>query len=141
MTPLSDQVRAMHSSLKALLDDCANFGRYVENSLYHIDVERAAETLASIDLDQIIAAMEGNARRPYPELPSDEESKELLLRAERLWDDLQGNNIGGFSGINRPFFIFHELRRAIEDFGRRDLGLSWSKNDLDAALRQQEQKP
>jgi hypothetical protein len=73
------------------------------------------------------------SERPYPELLSAEEQKALLERAEHLWADLQSNNLGGFSGINRPFFILHEFRRVIEEFGHRDTGLSWSRDDLDAA--------
>lgn len=71
-------------------------------------------------------------RRPYPELLDGEEGKSLLARAERLWTDLQNNNLGGFAGINRPFFIVAEFRRVIEDFGHRDTGLNWSKDALDA---------
>lgn len=70
--------------------------------------------------------------RPPPELLSTEESKELLTKAEGLWRDLQENNLGGFSGINRPFYILHAFRSVIEQFGHRDTGLTWSKNDLDA---------
>lgn len=75
--------------------------------------------------------------RPYPELLSATEGKELLGLAEELWSDLQRNNLGGYSGINRPFYILNEFRRVIEQFGRRDVGLHWSKNDLDAALAAQ----
>lgn len=73
-----------------------------------------------------------SAQRPYPELLDNEENRSLLTAAEHLWSDLQGNNLGGFSGINRPFYILHEFRRVIETFGHRDTGLQWSKNDLDA---------
>lgn len=73
-------------------------------------------------------------RRPYPDLLSADEQKAILADAEQLWSDLQANNLGGFSGINRPFYIVTEFKRAIEEFGRRDIGLSWSKNDLDADL-------
>lgn len=70
--------------------------------------------------------------RPYPNLLSREEAHELLTYAECLWHDLQGNNLGGFSGINRPFYILHEFERVIEKFGRRDVGLHWSQDQLDA---------
>ena len=73
--------------------------------------------------------------RPYPDLLSDDEAKALLKAAEMLWSDLQENNLGGFSGINRPFYILHEFRRVIEGFGKRDVGLNWSKDQLDAAKR------
>ncbi len=71
--------------------------------------------------------------RPYPDLLSEEESKELLSRAEDLWRDLQTNNLGGFSGINRPFWILFQFKQVIEEFGGRDVGLGWSKYQLDAA--------
>lgn len=72
------------------------------------------------------------ATNPYPELLSKEEAKALLAKAENLWADLQANNIGGYSGINRPFWILNHFKEVIEEFGRRDVGLSWSKNALDA---------
>lgn len=40
----------------------------------------------------------------------------LLQRAEQLWKDLQEDNLGGFSGINRPFWIvqaFKEVEAAV----------------------------
>lgn len=70
--------------------------------------------------------------RPYPELLDDDESRALLKLAEDLWADLQTNNLGGFSGINRPFWILAQFKHAIEEFGHRDVGLKWSKNQLDA---------
>lgn len=78
--------------------------------------------------------------RPYPDLLSTEEEKALLTRAEQLWEDLQANNLGGFSGCNRPFWIVAEFKSVIEEFGRRDVGQRWSKNDLDAALATQTNK-
>lgn len=75
------------------------------------------------------------AARPYPNLLSAEEQKDILSRAERLWAELEANNLGGFSGCNRPFWIMFEFKNVIEAFGRRDVGLSWSKDDLDAAAR------
>lgn len=70
--------------------------------------------------------------RPYPNLLTADEAKALLSRAEELWKDLQKNNLGGFSGINRPFWVLHEFKSIIEEFGCRDVGLRWSKDDLDA---------
>lgn len=72
--------------------------------------------------------------RPYPELLSNDEQREMLTLAEQLWSDLQDNNLGGFSGCNRPFYILHEFHRVIEQYGHRDTGLHWSKDQLDAAL-------
>lgn len=71
--------------------------------------------------------------RPYPNLLSADEAKALLTRAEQLWADLEKNNLGGFSGINRPFYILHEFRSVIEEFGSRDVGLHWSKDQLETA--------
>lgn len=68
--------------------------------------------------------------RPYPELLTDQEQKELLKFAEDLWHDLQGNQIGGFSGHNRPFYIKAAFKDMIEKYGHRDVGLHWSPNDL-----------
>lgn len=61
-----------------------------------------------------------------PDELSKDESAALLKKAEELWKDLQNNNLGGYSGINRPFFIVSEFKEAIEQFGRRDVGLTWS---------------
>jgi hypothetical protein len=70
--------------------------------------------------------------RERPELFSESERKDILADAEALWRDLQGNNLGGFSGGNRPFYILHAFKTVIEKYGKRDVGLTWSKNDLDA---------
>jgi hypothetical protein len=71
--------------------------------------------------------------RPYPRLLSDDEKRSLLQKAENLWEALEENKPGGFSGINRPFFILHEFKEVIEQFGGRDVGLTWSVNDLQKA--------
>lgn len=76
------------------------------------------------------------AAREYPELLTPDEAKEILREAENLWRDLQQNNLGGFSNGNRPFYILHAFKTVIEKYGRRDVGLTWSKNDLDAALKE-----
>lgn len=73
--------------------------------------------------------------RPLPDLLSDTERKQLLADAEALWRRLEANDLGGFSGINRPFYILHAFKEAIEKYGRRDVGLTWSKNELDGALQ------
>lgn len=64
--------------------------------------------------------------RPCPDLLTPDEEKALLKRAEQLWSDLQENRLGGFSGPNRPFWILAEFQSAIEAFGHRDLGRTWS---------------
>lgn len=79
-------------------------------------------------------------KREYPELLNAEERAQILRDAENLWKDLQQNDLGGFSGVNRPFYILHEFKRIIEKYGRRDVGLTWSKNELDAALNEHQEK-
>lgn len=71
-------------------------------------------------------------KRPYPDLLSKEETKRLLTIAEGLFDDLMENNIGGYSGINRPFWILSHFKQVIEEFGRRDVGQNWSLNALES---------
>jgi hypothetical protein len=71
-------------------------------------------------------------RRTPPALLTTEEGQELLTDAETLWRDLQQNNLGGFSGANRPFYILWQFRRVIEKYGNRDVGLTWSQDELDA---------
>lgn len=72
--------------------------------------------------------------RKAPELFTEDERASILKQAESLWSDLQSNDLGGYSGINRPFYILHEFKRVIEKYGHRDVGLNWSKNDLDALV-------
>jgi len=72
------------------------------------------------------------SEREPPELLSEQERKEILADAERLWRDLQSNKLGGYSDGNRPFYILHEFKAVIEKYGKRDVGSTWSKNDLDA---------
>jgi hypothetical protein len=38
-----------------------------------------------------------------------------IKRAEILWDELQHNELGGYSGINRPFWIGEQLKTAFRD--------------------------
>ncbi|UAK23636.1 hypothetical protein [Sphingomonas nostoxanthinifaciens] len=94
--------------------------------------------LAAIDILSTPPAVSWEAStaeggRPYPQLLTKDETKDLLKQAEELWRDLKGNNLGGYSGINRPSWIVHQFRQVIEQFGNRDTGLLWSKNQLDAA--------
>lgn len=70
-----------------------------------------------------------------PELLTNKEKRDLFARAETLWVDLQTDNLGGFSGINRPFYILSAFKEIIEDFGHRDVGLSWSRNDLERGYK------
>lgn len=72
--------------------------------------------------------------RPYPQPLTKDEEARLLARAEQLWRDLERNQLGGYSGINRPFWIVGEFKVAIEEFGNRDIGWRWSKNERAAAL-------
>ena len=73
-----------------------------------------------------------DAVRAAPNLLSNDEERGILADAEQLWADLQSNNLGGYSGINRPFYILYEFKRVIEKYGNRDVGLTWSKDDIDA---------
>lgn len=70
--------------------------------------------------------------RPYPKLLDKEESKRLLTISENLFDDLMQNNLGGYSGVNRPFWILYHFKQVIEEFGHRDVGQNWSLNALEA---------
>lgn len=90
------------------------------------DAKRSAQAI----LPLIEAAV--LAEREAPELLTVDEQRDLLAEAEQLWRDLQSNELGGFSEGNRPFWIMHQFKRAIEKYGRRDVGLNWSKNDLEA---------
>jgi len=82
-------------------------------------------------IDGIIAGM-SEAERELPELLTAGEQQDLLAEAEQLWRDLQANELGGFSGGNRPFWIMYQFKCAIEKYGHRDVGLNWSKDELDA---------
>lgn len=108
------------------------------------DETRMARMIAPISemADFLKGSKTGAQMRAYPDLLSEAERKQILADAEWLWKRLEANDIGGFSGINRPFYILHAFKEVIEKYGRRDVGLSWSKNDLDAAkaLSQEETK-
>lgn len=80
-------------------------------------------------------------QRPYPELLDIDEIENLLRMSEELWEDLQANNLGGFSGVNRPFYILNQFKRVIEEFGHRDVGLNWSKDQLDAQQDKSKEQP
>lgn len=73
-----------------------------------------------------------NSEREPPELLSVQERKDILRDAEELWRALESNDLGGYSNINRPFYILHAFKQVIEKYGHRDVGLHWSRNDLDA---------
>lgn len=79
--------------------------------------------------------------RAPPALLTGDEERALLAEAAALWSDLRRDQLGGFSGDNRPFYILHEFRRVIEKFGNRDVGLTWSKDDLDALTTSPERQP
>ena len=64
-------------------------------------------------------------------LLTNEEKQDLLKHAENLWRTLEENDLGGFSGINRPFWIVGVFREIIEEFGNRDTGLNWSNDDIE----------
>jgi hypothetical protein len=66
-----------------------------------------------------------------PELLTKDECRALQVMAENLWDELQTNKLGGYSGVNRPFYITSCFREVIEKFGHRDTGYTWSKEQID----------
>tara|TARA_R110000851_G_scaffold20691_3_gene62419 strand:- start:418 stop:717 length:300 start_codon:yes stop_codon:yes gene_type:complete len=66
----------------------------------------------------------------YPKLLTEKEKSKLLKKSERLMTELLENNLGGYSGKNRPFWIMSAFKEVIEEFSERDVGLSWSFNDL-----------
>lgn len=70
--------------------------------------------------------------RQLPELLTEDERKEITTDAEDLWRELESNNLGGYSGHNRPFYIIYAFKAVIEKYGRRDVGLTWSENELEA---------
>ncbi len=45
--------------------------------------------------------------------------KPSLEQAELLWRELRDNELGGYSGINRPFWILAALKRAYTN-GKED---------------------
>lgn len=66
------------------------------------------------------------------ELLTPAETRSLQSLAERLWRDLQANQLGGYSDGNRPFFIRDAFREVIEKFGRRDTGWTWTPQQIAA---------
>lgn len=68
--------------------------------------------------------------RPAPELLTQEESDWLMRLSEHLVKDILEDNLGGYSGVNRPFHVKHMMEVAIEKLGNRDVGLQWSYNQL-----------
>lgn len=73
--------------------------------------------------------------RTYPELLTEDEKQTLLQKSVDLWNALEENKLGGFSSINRPYFIMHEFKEVIEKYGKRDVGLTWSSIDLQKARK------
>lgn len=110
--------------------ETANEMRFAVTALQFVRSEIQA-TLSSLPPQS--APVEGN-ERAYPNLLTENEKKELLEKAENLWSTLEENKLGGYTGINRPFLILHEFKEVIEKYGKRDVGLTWSYNDLQKAL-------
>lgn len=73
--------------------------------------------------------------RTYPELLTEDEKQALLQKSVDLWNALEENKLGGFSSINRPYFIMHEFKEIIEKYGKRDVGLTWQSIDLQKARK------
>jgi len=112
MTPLSDQVRAMATALKEMLElreEHLLGNVHPKGELSIVASARAA--LASIDLDQIIAAVEG-VWEPLAWMYAHEEFGQQLFHTR--WDRRAGGTPDDFIG--------------------------WTETPL-YALRQQEQKP
>ena len=70
-----------------------------------------------------------------PALLIEAEKKSLQKFAEDVWADLQTIELGGYSGINRPFWLAWKFTEVIEKYGYRDVGLHHSKNALDEAYQ------
>lgn len=68
--------------------------------------------------------------RSVPELLTKEENEWLLKFSENLVKDIIDNDLGGYSGVNRPFHVKFMMEMAIEKLGHRDTGLNWSYNQL-----------
>lgn len=68
--------------------------------------------------------------REMPKLLTKEETADMLKEAEWLLKDLLENNLGGYSYGNRPFYILHAFKRMIEKYGNRDVGLTWTYDEL-----------
>lgn len=96
----------------------------------HTDADCCVVRRRALSASPQVPAVAGE--RKAPELLSDAERRALLTEAEELWSDLQADRLGGYSGINRQFWIVTRFKHVIEKFGRRDVGQNWSKNQLDA---------
>lgn len=68
--------------------------------------------------------------KPTIELLTKEERQSLQDLAEYVWERLDGNSLGGYSGINRPFYIKWMFEEVIEKYGRRNIGLSLTGEQL-----------
>ena len=60
-----------------------------------------------------------------------DEQKELLRFSEAVWKDLSDNNLGGYSGINRPFYLCWMFREVIEKYRNRNLGSNLTREQLE----------
>jgi len=65
-----------------------------------------------------------------PKILTQQESDWLMKISENLVKDILEDNLGGYSGINRPFHVKHMIEVAIEKIGNRDVGLKCSYNEL-----------
>jgi len=113
----------VYDPLCIISEGSVNATKYTREVVSEID-----KALASLPIVQPVSG----DYRPYPHFLSDDEKKSLLQKAEYLWQDLQDNQLGGFSGINRPFWILSKFREVIEEYGNRDTGQTWSHNELAA---------
>ena len=52
--------------------------------------------------------------------------------AEDVWVALEENELGGYSGINRPFYLIWMFKKVIEKYGDRNIGLTLTADEVDA---------
>lgn len=115
------------TALHGLVQDCQrDLARYlvpdsgispeqvISQLLDRLDGPQAREAMSKVDL---LSSQEGAA---------------LFKYAEETWSDLKNDDLGGFSGGNRPFWLLHAFKQVIETFGRRDVGLHHTQNELEA---------
>jgi len=91
---------------------------------------------AERERDEAVKALEpGSGFIRGLDLLSGEEKRAMLKKAEYLWRRLQANDLGGYSGVNRPFYILNAFMEIIEDYGRRDIGEKHTGYEIEAHQR------
>jgi hypothetical protein len=74
-------------------------------------------------VDSLIAYIREHEAKEVERL-TEEELAALNSYSEVLWYELRDNHLGGYSGVNRPFYLAWKIREAIERFGHRNTGLN-----------------